>query len=133
MRAVQLRIPPGMKFELLEPLDPEGFLARFIERGGEGFHHATAYVPDVLEMEESLREHGFETVDTNTEHFTWVETFTRPSSTFGALIQLATPAFPWADPIPGITLEDVLAGKVEVLDNNLTWKESREQIWPPPG
>jgi methylmalonyl-CoA/ethylmalonyl-CoA epimerase len=131
VRAVQLRLPPGVKFELLQPLDPDGFLAKFIERNGEGFHHLTAYTPDVMELERELNAHGFETVDTNTAHPNWLETFTRPSTTFGALLQFSTPSHPWTDPIPGITLDDVLAGKVEVLDNNLTWKESREVIWPP--
>ena len=35
--------------ELLEPIDPEGFLAKFLEKRGEGFHHLTLQTPDLGE------------------------------------------------------------------------------------
>jgi len=33
--------------ELLEPINPDGFLARFLEKRGEGFHHLTLQTPNL--------------------------------------------------------------------------------------
>jgi methylmalonyl-CoA/ethylmalonyl-CoA epimerase len=47
------------KIELLESTDPEGVIARFIEKKGEGLHHIAFEVEDIkLEMERLKRE-GF--------------------------------------------------------------------------
>ena len=129
VRAVQIKMGE-VKVELLQPLEPDGYLQRYIDKHGEGFHHMTMYTDDTVAADTHIREAGFGTVDLNTEHPEWIETFTRPSSTFGALIQISTPANPWPDPIPGLTLDDVLAGKVKVLDNALEWKDSGARIWP---
>ena len=131
VRAVQLRYPPGGKIELLEPLGSEGWMYQYLQRHGPGFHHMTLYTDDVLEAEGSLREHGFETVDTDVSYPSWKETFTRPSSTFGVIVQLATPANPWDAPLPEITLADVLDGRVQIRENVVFWKDSGRQIWPP--
>jgi methylmalonyl-CoA/ethylmalonyl-CoA epimerase len=132
VRAVQIAFPPGSKVELLQPVSEDGFLAEFIRRHGEGFHHVTLYVDDVETMDAQISSAGFGTVDLSLERASWQEIFTRPGSTFGALIQLSKPADPWPVPVPGITLDDVLTGKVQVLDNVITWKESGEEIWPGP-
>jgi methylmalonyl-CoA/ethylmalonyl-CoA epimerase len=131
VRAVQLRYSPGGKVELLEPLDTEGWLHRYLIRYGPGFHHLTLYTDDVLEAERALHEHGFDTVDTDVSRPSWKETFTRPSSTFGIVIQLATPSDPWEAPLPEITLVDVLQGRVQLEENVVSWKETGRQIWPP--
>ena len=129
VRAVQIKLGK-MKVELLEPLDPGGYLSRFIDRHGEGFHHLTLYTDDVVAADRQVRDAGFETVDLHTDNSTWKETFTRPSSTLGALIQISTPSDPWPDEMPGVRLDDVLDGRVQVLDNVVTWKQSGEPIWP---
>lgn len=36
-------------FELVEPLDPDGAIARFIRKRGEGIHHLTVAVSDLQE------------------------------------------------------------------------------------
>jgi methylmalonyl-CoA epimerase len=129
VRAVQIKMGK-VKVELLQPLEPNGYLDRYIDKHGEGFHHITMYVDDVEAADAALNAAGYGTVDLNTDSDDWRETFVRPSSAFGALIQLSTPKDPWPDEIPGLTLETVLAGNVGVLDNVLFWKDSGERIWP---
>lgn len=129
VRAVQIKMG-RIKVELLQPLEPGGYLDRYIDKHGEGFHHITMYVDDVAATDAALNEAGYGTVDLSTDRYDWKETFLRPSSAFGALIQLSTPSDPWPDQIPGITLQDVLQGRVQVLDNVVTWKESGAAIWP---
>jgi len=47
------------KIELLESSDPNGVIARFIEKKGEGMHHVAFAVEDIkLEMER-LKQEGF--------------------------------------------------------------------------
>ncbi len=130
VKAVQLRLPPGTKIELLQPLDEDGFLARYIERHGEGFHHMTAYVEDIPAAVEGLEAAGYEVVDTRTDAPSWHETFLRPSSGFGALIQLARPETAWETPIEQITLQDVLDGKVRTASNVVSWIETGEVLRP---
>ncbi len=35
--------------ELLEPIDPKGFVATFLEKRGEGVHHITLQVPELAQ------------------------------------------------------------------------------------
>jgi methylmalonyl-CoA/ethylmalonyl-CoA epimerase len=132
VRAIQVSFPPGFRIELLTPLTPTSYLARYLERSGEGFHHVTAYVTDVQEAADTLESAGFATVDTRTDRDSWQETFIRPTSAFGALVQLATPGAPWSEPLDGITVTDVLEGRVQVIANAVTWKETGEPILPGP-
>jgi len=88
------------------------------------------YVEDVEATDAALNAAGYATVDLDTGPDDWKETFLRPSSAFGALIQLSTPKDPWPDAIPGLTLPDILEGRVQVLDNVVSWKESGEHLWP---
>ena len=86
-RWVQLRFPGG-KVELLEPLG-EGFLARFLERHGEGLHHITFKTDDIQEAIGELERRGYELVDVNLDNPAWMEAFLRPSIAHGTLIQIA--------------------------------------------
>ena len=47
------------KIELLESTDPEGVIARFIEKKGEGLHHIAFDVPDIEKEMERLKSEGF--------------------------------------------------------------------------
>ncbi len=133
VRAVQLRLPGSVKVELLTPLGEDSYLAAYLEGRGEGVHHVTMYVDDVADTAERLAESGRPVVDTRTDRDSWHETFLRPSSAFGTLVQLARPAVPWTTPLEGLTVEDVLAGRVQVLANVVTWKDTGEPIVPGPG
>jgi len=130
VRAVQLRYPGGMRVELLEPLDPGSYLQAYLDRHGEGFHHLTCYVDDVAAAAEQVTAAGFDVVDTVVGSPSWDETFLRPSSAFGTLIQLARPVVPWTEPLQGLTLDDILAGRVGVLANRVWHKETGETLLP---
>ena len=47
------------KIELLESSDPNGVIARFIEKKGEGTHHIAFEVSDIVAEMERLRNEGF--------------------------------------------------------------------------
>src|SRR5687768_5066166 len=47
------------KIELLESTDPDGVIARFIEKKGEGLHHIAFDVPDIYAEMKRLKELGF--------------------------------------------------------------------------
>ncbi|MBI2272713.1 MAG: methylmalonyl-CoA epimerase [Chitinophagaceae bacterium] len=47
------------KIELLESTDPEGVIARFIEKKGEGIHHIAFEVTDILAEMARLQAEGF--------------------------------------------------------------------------
>ena len=57
-------IPVGeSKIELLEPTHPEGNLARYIEKRGEGLHHLALEVSDIEAALGSLKTEGIPLVD----------------------------------------------------------------------
>lgn len=47
------------KIELLESTDPNGVIAKFIERKGEGLHHIAFDVADIYAEMERLKKEGF--------------------------------------------------------------------------
>jgi methylmalonyl-CoA/ethylmalonyl-CoA epimerase len=47
------------KIELLESTDPDGVIARFIEKKGEGMHHIAFDVADIYAEVERLKGEGF--------------------------------------------------------------------------
>jgi methylmalonyl-CoA/ethylmalonyl-CoA epimerase len=51
------------KIELIESTDPEGAIARHIERRGEGLHHLALEVSDIQSALETLKEKGILLVD----------------------------------------------------------------------
>lgn len=130
VRAIQLRLPPNVRVELLTPTTPGSYLQRYLDRHGEGFHHITMYTEDVESTAAALDAAGFETVDTTVDRDSWHETFLRPGSAFGVLAQFSRAAVPWTEPLIDVVADDVLAGRVEVLANVVRWKQSRETILP---
>ncbi|MBI2868651.1 MAG: methylmalonyl-CoA epimerase [Chloroflexi bacterium] len=58
-------LPVGeSKIELLEGLDPEGVVAKFIAKKGEGIHHLAIGVKDIKAELENLKKKGVPLVDT---------------------------------------------------------------------
>ncbi len=79
----------GFCIELLEPIDPNGFLAKFIEKRGEGVHHITLQTPDLDKQTQRLEENGVRVVDKNLDQTQGgVDAFISPKSSHGVLIQL---------------------------------------------
>ncbi len=75
--------------ELISSPDPDSFVNRFIEKNGEGLHHVTLQVEDLLEAVDYLQSNGVKVVDVNTEDPHWKEAFISPKDSFGVLFQLA--------------------------------------------
>ncbi|ASR37669.1 hypothetical protein BAY61_24680 [Prauserella marina] len=113
----------GFKIELMQPLRDDNLLAKTIERRGEGFHHVTFVVHDVAHTVDAVEAAGWETVGTDLANPTWRETFLRPRRT-GGLIQLVDTDRDWSGPVDGMTLADVLAGRVGLVDAWPCWKVS---------
>ncbi len=85
----QLRFTGGGKLELLEPNDPDGFAAGFLARFGPGIHHITLKVPDLDVALARLRAAGREPVDVSRTDPHWHESFLRPSTMGGIVVQVA--------------------------------------------
>jgi methylmalonyl-CoA/ethylmalonyl-CoA epimerase len=124
IRTVQLRLPPGVKIELMQPIRADSYLNRFLKDRGPGFHHMTLIVSNVEAALDEFRAKGFETVGTNLASPRWRETFLRPKSAFGILLQVVDTTLRWDLPIEGIALEDVLAGRVQ-------WRDARPVLRSP--
>jgi len=78
------------KVELLQAIDPDSAIQRFIDRRGEGLHHIAFEVADIKAEMKRLKEEGFELL--REEPFRgadnkWV-CFVHPRSANGVLIEL---------------------------------------------
>lgn len=57
-------LPVGdASLELLEPLAPDGVIARFLEKRGEGLHHVALAVEDIVAAMEHARSAGLRVLD----------------------------------------------------------------------
>jgi methylmalonyl-CoA/ethylmalonyl-CoA epimerase len=78
------------KVELLESMDPDGVIAKFIARKGEGLHHLAFEVTDIFAEMKRLEEEGF--ILLNNEPKCGADNklvvFLQPKSTNGVLIEL---------------------------------------------
>ena len=74
--------------ELLEPIKAEGFLAKFLDKRGEGFHHLTLQVPDLEDKVGAMEEAGVRVVDKSFADPNSIDAFISPKSAHGLLIQL---------------------------------------------
>ena len=75
--------------ELLEPIDPKGFVATFLEKRGEGVHHITLQVPELAQKAAFLEGQGLRIVDKRLKDARLIEAFISPQSACGVLFQLA--------------------------------------------
>ena len=75
--------------ELIEPIAPDGFLAKYLEKRGEGVHHITMQSPDLKKKVAALEEKGIRVVDKNLDEPEHREAFISPKSSCGVLFQLA--------------------------------------------
>jgi methylmalonyl-CoA/ethylmalonyl-CoA epimerase len=80
----------GAKIELLESLDPNGPIAKFIGKKGEGLHHIAFEVPNILAEMERLKKEGFTLLNEAPKMGAdnkWV-CFVHPKDAGGVLIEL---------------------------------------------
>lgn len=78
------------KIELLESTDPEGVIAKFIEKKGEGLHHVAFAVEDIEAEMERLKQAGFVLLNEKPKAGAdnkWV-CFLHPKHTHGVLVEL---------------------------------------------
>jgi methylmalonyl-CoA/ethylmalonyl-CoA epimerase len=80
----------GGKIELLQSTQPDGVIAKYIDKKGEGMHHIAFEVPDILAEMERLKKEGFtllnETPKKGADHK--LVCFVHPKDCNGVLIEL---------------------------------------------
>lgn len=84
-------IPIGdTEFELLQPTDPEGALAKFIEKRGVGVQHIALRVNDVAKSLEELKGKGLRVIDEKPRPGAGGASiaFFHPKSTMGVLLEI---------------------------------------------
>ena len=88
VRAALVRVG-GSQLEFIQPTDPNGGVARFIERRGEGVHHIAFEVEDLQARLDALVESGVQVIDSAPrEGLSGMIAFVHPRSTRGVLIEL---------------------------------------------
>jgi len=78
------------EIELLESTDPEGPIAKFIEKRGEGIQHIAFRVDDIEEALEQMRQKGVRLIDEKPRYGAGGAriAFLYPKSTGGVLVEL---------------------------------------------
>jgi methylmalonyl-CoA/ethylmalonyl-CoA epimerase len=78
------------KIELLESADPEGVIARFIDKKGEGLHHIAFEVEDIYAEMERLKKEGFNLLSEKpkTGADNKLVCFIHPKTTNGVLVEI---------------------------------------------
>lgn len=78
------------KIELLESIEPDGVIAKFIEKKGEGMHHIAFDVEDIYEEMERLKKEGFVLLNERPKDGAdnKLVCFLHPKGTSGVLIEL---------------------------------------------
>ncbi len=88
VRAALVRVG-GSQLEFIEPTNPNGGVARFIERRGEGVHHICFEVENLQERLDALAESGVQLIDVAPrEGLSGMIAFIHPRATRGVLIEL---------------------------------------------
>jgi methylmalonyl-CoA/ethylmalonyl-CoA epimerase len=78
------------KVELLEGMDPEGVITKFIEKKGEGLHHIAFGVQDIVVKIDELKKEGFEFISETPKKGAdnKLIVFLHPKYTNGVLVEL---------------------------------------------
>ncbi|NKC14319.1 MAG: methylmalonyl-CoA epimerase [Gammaproteobacteria bacterium] len=84
--------------ELLEPVNPNGFLAKFLAKRGEGVHHITIQTPELKKKIIAMEEKGVRVVDKHLHDPDFLDAFISPNSAHGILIQLGQTSGPLNNP-----------------------------------
>jgi methylmalonyl-CoA/ethylmalonyl-CoA epimerase len=80
----------GQTIEMIEPIEgKESFLTKFLKERGEGLHHLTFQVYNIVDAIQYLKKEGVRIVDEFLEKDPlWQTAFISPKSSNGVLIQL---------------------------------------------
>ena len=89
VKAALIPVGNGTEIEFLEPINPQGGVAKFLEKKGEGIHHIALEVDDVEQEIKSLVAKGVELIDKQPRMgLAGKIAFIHPKSTRGILIEL---------------------------------------------
>jgi methylmalonyl-CoA/ethylmalonyl-CoA epimerase len=88
-RWTTLELGTSCFIELIDPLEKDGFVHKFLETRGEGPHHITIQVDDLGKVYERLQEKGVPTFGYAEPFPGWKELYVHPKNAFGTLIQFA--------------------------------------------
>src|SRR6185503_12227226 len=105
------------EIELLEPIDQNGGVAKFLQKRGEGLHHVCFETPDVASELAAARGVGFPLIDeAPRQGLAGMICFLHPKGTRGVLVEFATPppgehahAPANAGPLAGLALYELTA------------------------
>lgn len=88
MKIVFLDLGNGF-FELLEPVDEEGTIAKYLDPYGPGIHHLAVATDDIESRLDRARELGIELIDERPRAGAWGHdvAFLHPKSTGGILLE----------------------------------------------
>jgi len=90
VRAAILPVGEGSEIELMEPIDPQSGVAKFLENRGEGVHHICLEVDNVDQELSAVAEKGAQLIDKQGRPgLAGKIGFIHPKSTKGVLIELA--------------------------------------------
>ena len=102
-------LPVGeSRIELLEPLNEDSPIAKFIEKRGEGIHHLCVAVDNVEETLGEIKNRGLQVIDQKPRsgaHHKEIA-FIHPKSSSGVLLELSQDAPGFHDGIPVISGTD---------------------------
>lgn len=81
---------PNAKIELLESIDENGVIAKYIEKRGEGIHHIAFEVANIYAEMERMKKEGFQLLNETPKNGAdnKLVCFLHPKSTNGVLIEL---------------------------------------------
>lgn len=90
IKAALIPIGDGGEIELLEPIDPNSGIAKFLESRGEGIHHICLEVDNIDQTLNTVAEKGCQLIDKKSRKgLAGQIAFLHPRSTKGVLIELA--------------------------------------------
>ena len=89
IRAAFFQLGQG-SVELLQPVDPEGAIGKFMAKRGEGFHHVAYEVDDLVTVLAELDARGIELIDRAPRRgaHDLLIAFIHPRATNGVLVEL---------------------------------------------
>jgi len=88
LRIAFLEFPNGY-VELLEPVEEEGTIARYLDENGPGIHHLALATSDIERALDRAREHDIDLIDDQPRPGAWSHdvAFMHPKSTGGILLE----------------------------------------------
>jgi methylmalonyl-CoA/ethylmalonyl-CoA epimerase len=88
MKLVFLEVGEGY-LEIIEPIDEEGTIAKYLDREGPGIHHLAFATDDIEAALERADERGIERIDQEPRKGAWDHTvaFLHPRDTGGVLVE----------------------------------------------